>query len=76
MSSPAIAVPNDTQKYALTKGAVLMATEDAAEYERHVNAQYEQYKPVAEHEIFMTQELADAIWRMNRARQWNRKPPP
>ena len=72
MSAPAQAVPTAQAqpRYAITMGAVLMATEDKAAYEKHVKEQYRQYKPVAEHEIFLTQELADAMWRLKRARKW------
>ena len=55
-------------RYAITFGAVLKAGEDRAAYEKLVKEQYKQYKPIAEHEIFLVQELADALWRLKRAR--------
>ena len=42
MSAPALAAPQP--RYALTMGAVLMATEDKAAYEKHVNEQQNGYQ--------------------------------
>ena len=69
MSAPAIATPQAATRFALTYGSSLAAGEDPKAYERHVKDQYRQYKPLAEHELFLTQELADAMWRLNRARR-------
>ena len=68
MAAPALATPANT-RFAITFGAVLKETEDRQVYEKLVREQYRQYKPLAEHEIFLTQELADALWRLNRARK-------
>ena len=69
MSAPAMAV-TETTRYALTYRSSLAAGEDPKAYERHVKDQYRQYKPLAEHELFLTQEVADAMWRLNRAHKW------
>jgi uncharacterized protein YicC (UPF0701 family) len=54
----------------LTGGtAFIEGREDREEYETHCKKQFRQYKPLAEHEIFLVQEMADAIWRLKRARK-------
>ncbi len=59
----------NSEKHNLTGGSAFIHGEDPEEYEAHVAAQIRQYKPSAEHELYLTRELADAMWRMNRARR-------
>jgi len=53
-------------KHNFTGGTAFVEGEDLEAYEAHVDAQLRQYKPIAEHEIYLTYELADAMWRMGR----------
>ena len=68
MAALAVA-PTATPRYAITFGAVLKETDDRQEYEKLVRDQYKQYKPLAEHEMFFVQELADAMWRLRNAKK-------
>jgi hypothetical protein len=53
-------------KSALTGRTVVLPTDDAAEYERHILAYEKQFKPVGPEECALVQSLADIRWRLNR----------
>ncbi len=53
-------------KTALTGRTVLLPTDDAAEYERHVRAYQEELRPVGQRECDLAQSLADLSWRLKR----------
>jgi len=57
-------------KHNFTGGTAFIQGENIEEYEAHVDAQLRQYMPVAEHEIYLTYELADAMWRMQRVNNY------
>ncbi len=59
----------NSEKHNLTGGWAFVEGEDREAYEAHIAAQFRQYKPLAEHEIFLTRELAGAMWRLDRARR-------
>jgi len=81
MSAPAIATgprtPEGKQrssmnacKHNLTGGTALLPSEDPEVYAAHHEAQNLQYKPVSQHETHLVKELADAMWRLDRAHQY------
>jgi hypothetical protein len=53
-------------KSALTGRTVLLPSEDAALYQKHVHAFRDHYSPVDEHECVLVQSLADLAWRLAR----------
>jgi len=53
-------------KSALTGRTVLLSSDDAALYERHVARFASQFNPVGERETELVQSLADTQWRLNR----------
>ncbi|MBV9300778.1 MAG: hypothetical protein JOY62_09565 [Acidobacteriaceae bacterium] len=53
-------------KSALTGRTVLLPSDDAAVYERHVARFASQFNPVGERETELVQSLADTQWRLNR----------
>jgi hypothetical protein len=53
-------------KTALTGRTVLLPTDDAAEYERHLAAYVEEFAPVALLETNLVQSIADTDWRLRR----------
>ena len=53
-------------KTALTGRTVLLPTDDAAEYERHVRAYQDELKPVGQRESDLVQSIADMAWRLAR----------
>lgn len=53
-------------KTGLTGRTVLLPTEDAAEYERHIRAFEKELRPVGERECDLVQSLADISWRLRR----------
>jgi hypothetical protein len=56
-------------KHHLTGGTAFVEGEDREAYEAHVKRYFRQYKPLAQHEIHFVQEMADAKWRLTRARR-------
>lgn len=56
-------------KHNLTGGSAFVEGENREQYDRHCAAHFRQYQPLAEHEVFLTRELADASWRLQRARR-------
>ena len=79
MSAPAIATgprtPEGKQrssmnacKHNLTGGSAVLPSEDPETYAAHCEAQVNQYRPVSEHAKHLVKELADAMWRLDRAR--------
>jgi hypothetical protein len=53
-------------KTALTGVTVLLPTDDAAEYQRHIAAYEKEFQPVGIEESELTQSLADISWRLRR----------
>ncbi len=53
-------------KAGLTGATVLLPTEDAAGYERHIRAYEDELHPVGPRECALVQSLADTDWRLNR----------
>jgi hypothetical protein len=53
-------------KTGLTGRTVLLATEDAAEYERYLAAFHDEYQPVGLRECELVQSIADTFWRVAR----------
>ncbi len=53
-------------KTALTGYTVLLPTDDAALYERHIRAYQDELKPVGQRESDLAQAIADAAWRLVR----------
>jgi hypothetical protein len=53
-------------KSGLTGRTVLLPTEDAAAYERHVAHFFAFYEPVGDEEIAIVQRMADTRWRLDR----------
>jgi hypothetical protein len=53
-------------KTALTGRTVLLAGDDAAEYERHIRAYQDELKPVGQRESDLVQSIADTTWRLRR----------
>jgi hypothetical protein len=53
-------------KTALTGRTVLLPTDDAAEYERHIRAYQDELKPVGQRESDLVQSIADTAWRLAR----------
>ncbi len=53
-------------KTALTGCTVLLPTDDAALYERHIRAYQDELKPVGQRESDLAQAIADAAWRLVR----------
>ncbi|MBV9302788.1 MAG: hypothetical protein JOY62_10955 [Acidobacteriaceae bacterium] len=53
-------------KSALTGRTVLLPSDDAAVYERHISRFASQFNPVGERETELVQSLADTQWRLNR----------
>ena len=58
---------HNSEKHNLTGGSAFVEGENREEYEIHCQKQFRQYKPVAEHEIFLVTEMADSMWRLKRA---------
>lgn len=59
----------NAEKHNLTGGTAFVEGEDRQAYEAHCQKQVYQHQPAAEHEIFLVQEMADAMWRLKRARR-------
>ena len=55
-------------KHNLTGGSALLPSEDPEAYAAHCEAQVHQYRPVSEHAKHLVKELADSMWRLDRAR--------
>jgi hypothetical protein len=53
-------------KTALTGRTVLLAGDDAAEYERHLAAYAEEFAPIGYQESHLVQSIADTDWRLRR----------
>jgi hypothetical protein len=53
-------------KAGLTGRTVLLPSDDAAEYERHVVAFHDEYQPVGIRECELVQSIADTFWRLRR----------
>jgi len=53
-------------KAGLTGRTVLLSTDDAAEYARHLSAFEDEYKPVGLRECELVQSIADTFWRVAR----------
>jgi hypothetical protein len=53
-------------KTALTGVTVLLPTDDAAEYQRHIAAYEKEFRPVGIEESELVQSLADISWRLRR----------
>ena len=53
-------------KTGLTGRTVLLPSEDAALYERHILAYQEEFQPVGQHEADLVQSIADSAWRLGR----------
>jgi hypothetical protein len=53
-------------KTALTGRTVLLPSDDADRYERHLAAYQKAYRPLGERELEMVQSLADTTWRIDR----------
>jgi hypothetical protein len=53
-------------KTALTGATVLLSTDDAAEYQRHIALYEKEFKPVGLEESELVQSLADISWRLRR----------
>jgi hypothetical protein len=53
-------------KTALTGRTVLLPTDDADRYERHLHEYKKAYQPVGERECELVQSLADTTWRLDR----------
>ncbi len=53
-------------KTGLTGRTVLLPSDDAAEYERHIQAFADQYSPVGPREADLVQSIADTFWRLKR----------
>ena len=53
-------------KSGLTGRTVLLPTEQAAEYERHIQDYQQELKPVGRRESDLVQSIADSAWRLNR----------
>ncbi|HEY6991285.1 MAG TPA: hypothetical protein VH369_23005 [Bryobacteraceae bacterium] len=53
-------------KTGLTGVTVLLPTDDAAEYQRHIAAYQEEFQPVGLEESDLVQSLADIAWRLRR----------
>ena len=53
-------------KTALTGRTVLLPSDDAAEYERHIRAYQDELKPVGQRESDLVQSIADTAWRLRR----------
>ena len=52
--------------HGLTAASPVLATEDPAAYQRHIQQFRDEYKPATPTETQLTQELADTAWRINR----------
>lgn len=59
----------NAQKHNLTGGTAFLEGENREEYDEHLLKYFRQFKPLAEHDIHFTVEMADAKWRLNRARR-------
>jgi len=53
-------------KTGLTGRTVLLPSDDAAAYQKHVQRFFDQYKPAGDEESALTQSLADTEWRLLR----------
>ncbi len=53
-------------KTGLTGRTVLLPSDDAPEYERHLRAYAEHFQPVGQPETDLVQSIADTIWRLKR----------
>ncbi len=53
-------------KTGLTGRTILLPSEDAAEYERHIGAFAEEYSPIGAREADLVQSIADTWWRLKR----------
>jgi hypothetical protein len=53
-------------KTGLTGRTVLLPSDDAAEYERHVRAYFDELQPVGQRETDLAQSIADTAWRLKR----------
>ena len=53
-------------KTGLTGRTVLLPTDDAAEYERHVRAYFDELQPVGPRETDLAQSIAETAWRLKR----------
>ncbi len=54
-------------KHGLTGHAVLLPSDDAADYQRRLEACKDAYQPVGEEEQQLIQSIVDSLWRINRA---------
>ncbi len=53
-------------KTGLTGRTVLLPTDDAPEYERHLRAYSDEFSPVGQRESDLVQSIADTMWRLKR----------
>jgi hypothetical protein len=53
-------------KTGLTGRTVLLPTDDAPEYERHLRAYTDEFSPVGQRESDLVQSIADTMWRLKR----------
>ena len=53
-------------KTGLTGRTVLLPTDDASEYQRHVTAYYDELQPIGQRESDLAQSIADTAWRLKR----------
>lgn len=53
-------------KHGLTGKAVLLPSEDAAQYQRELDEYVQTYQPATDEELRLVQSLNDCIWRMDR----------
>ncbi len=53
-------------KTALTGRTVLLPSDDAAEYERHIHAYEKELRPMGQRECDLAQSIADTAWRLKR----------
>ena len=60
------AVSKNALKTGLTGRTVLLPTEDAERYEKHIADCRDHYKPVGTMETELTQSIADTMWRIGR----------
>jgi hypothetical protein len=58
--------PRTAVIHGFTSRSPVLATEDAAQYQRHCRQFLPEYKPATGTETQLTQELADTAWRLNR----------
>jgi hypothetical protein len=53
-------------RHGLTAASPVIATEDPAAYQRHCRQFFDEYQPATATETQLTQQIADATWRLNR----------